>query len=108
MRIALVFGLGDRRILAQGNRTDGIVTEVRTCWWLKVNTKPVRSSALDGALFPHIIHFSYSAGGREHTGKRFLNYAIAPPVPGERIEIYYDGNDPRRYALQPQYANRLR
>ena len=33
--------------------TIGTVLSVAKQWWLKVNTKPVRMSALDGAAFPH-------------------------------------------------------
>ena len=35
-------------------KTIGTVISVKKQWWLKVNTKPVRMHALDGATFPHI------------------------------------------------------
>ena len=35
--------------------TIGTVLSVAKQWWLKVNTKPIRMGALDGATFPHII-----------------------------------------------------
>ena len=40
-------------------KTVGTVVSVKKQWWLKVNTKPVRMHALDGATFPHIIKVSY-------------------------------------------------
>ena len=35
--------------------TTGTVISVTKQWWLKVNRKPVRTHAMDGAAFPHII-----------------------------------------------------
>ena len=37
------------------NTTIGIVLCVKKQWWLKVNTKPIRKPALDGATFPQIV-----------------------------------------------------
>ena len=35
--------------------TMGTVISVTKQWWLKVNRKPVRAHAMDGAAFPHTI-----------------------------------------------------
>ena len=35
--------------------TTGTVISVPKQWWLKVNRKPVRNHAMDGAAFTHII-----------------------------------------------------
>lgn len=39
--------------------TKGTVMSDAKQWWLKVNRKPVRANALDGATFPHIIKVQY-------------------------------------------------
>ena len=57
-----MFGIGVMNAIA-GEQTEGVVSQVKTCWWLKVNTKPIRRNMFDGALFPHIIYFTYTVGG---------------------------------------------
>ena len=54
-----MFGIGVSDAIT-GGQTEGVITDVKTCWWLKVNTKPVRRNMFDGALFPHIWVFSVS------------------------------------------------
>ena len=40
------------------SKTVGTILSVKKQWWLKVNTKPIRKHALDGATFPHIVTLS--------------------------------------------------
>ena len=93
-----MFGIGVTNAIA-GEQAEGVVTEVKTCWWLKVNTKPVRRSAIDGALFPHIIHFTYSVGGQTYKGKRYVNWNKRCPVKDERITVHYERENPEKYAV---------
>ena len=44
----------------------GVVISVKKQWWLKVNTKPIRMHALDGAVFPHIIKVKYTVNDTEY------------------------------------------
>ena len=60
-----MFGIGVTNAIA-GGQTEGTVTEVKTCYWFKVNTKPVRTHAGDGAVYPHIIHFTYNVAGQTY------------------------------------------
>lgn len=93
-----MFGIGTANAIA-GGQTEGVVTEVKTCYWLKVNTKPVRRSAIDGALFPHIIHFTYGVGGQTYKGKRYVNWNKRCPVKDERITVHYEREKPEKYAV---------
>lgn len=93
-----MFGIGVTNAIA-GKQTEGKVTEVKTCWWLKVNTKPVRGNTFDGALFPHIIYFTYTAGGRKYQGKRYVNWNKRCPQKGEMLTVYYEKEDPSKYAV---------
>lgn len=93
-----MFGIGVTNAIA-GEHTEGVVTEVKTCWWLKVNTKPVRRNMFDGALFPHIIHFAYSVDGQTYKGKRYVNWNKRCPVKDERITVYYERESPEKYAV---------
>ena len=81
-------------------QTDGIVTRVKTCWWLKINTKPIRLSMFDGAVFPHIIHFAYTVDGLAYQGKRYISYKKKCPQVGEKVTVYYDGDHPRKYSVE--------
>ena len=93
-----MFGLGVSAAIA-GEQTEGQVTEVKTWWWLKVNTKSVRTSPLDGAQFPHIIYFSYNVDGKNYQGKRYVNWNKQCPVKGEKITVYYEKETPNNYAV---------
>ena len=94
-----ILGLDDKRILTSGYCADGKVTEIKVCRWLKVNTKPIRRSHLDGAKFPHIIHFTYCVNGAQYHGSRFINWNHRCPVKDEIITVYYDPEKPAKYAV---------
>ena len=100
MSILNAIGIGAQKTLSDGERAEGIVTKVDTCWWLKINTKPVRTGPLDGAVFPHVIHFTYSAAGKEYTGSRFINWKLKCPQTGEKITVYYDKIVNSKYAVE--------
>ena len=52
--------------------TTGTVISVATQWWLKINTKPVRLHALDGAIFPYIIKVRYTADGKDYFKRKWI------------------------------------
>lgn len=93
-----MFGIGVTDAIA-GEQTQGTVTKISTCWWLKVNTKPVRANAMDGAMFPHIIYFTYIVRGETYQGKRYVNWNKPCPVVGEKLTVYFEKNDPAKYAV---------
>jgi len=94
-----LLGIGDKKIIGSGREIAGVVTDVKKCWWIKVNTKAVRAHALDGALFPHIVYYRYSADGREYAGSRMISAFKEPPRRGETIRVFYDGENPSRSAV---------
>ena len=93
-----MFGIGAGNAFA-GGKTEGTVTEVRTCYWFRVNTKPVRRYSGDGAVYPHIIHFTYCVNEQTHTGKRYVNWNKQCPMKGEKITVYYEPDRPDKYAV---------
>lgn len=93
-----MFGIGVTNAIA-GGQTEGTVTEVKTCYWFKVNTKPVRRYSGDGAVYPHIIHFTYQVGGKILTGKRFVQWNKRCPVKDEKITVYYEKDAPEKFAV---------
>lgn len=93
-----MFGIGVIDAIA-GEQTKGTVTKVNTCWWLKVNTKAIRTAPMDGAKFPHIIRFTYTVHGETYQGKRYVNWNKRCPVVGEQLTVYFEKNDPAKYAV---------
>lgn len=93
-----MFGIGVTNAIA-GEQAEGVVTAVKTCWWLKVNTKPVRKNMFDGAVFPHIIHFTYTVNNHTYFGKRYVNWNKRCPEKGEKLTVYYEKENPAKYAV---------
>ena len=79
---------------------EGIITEVKPCYWFKVNTKSVRTHMGDGAVYPHIIHFTYQVDGQAYMGKRWIHWNKRPPTKGEKITVYYQDDAPQKFAVK--------
>ena len=99
MKLLRTFGLGEKALLASQCTVTGKVTEVKRCWWLKVNTKPVRMSGMDGAVFPNIICFTYEVGGSTSQGSRYVGLSPVYPREGAKLTVFYDERNPARYAV---------
>jgi len=74
----------------------GTVVSVSTQWWLKVNTKPVRMHAMDGATFPHIIKVQYKVGDTTYTKRKWIGASSRPPIEGESIRVRYHEDKPSK------------
>lgn len=99
MKILKIFGIGNQKIISEKNSVDGVVTSVKTCWWLKVNKKLIRMSSLDGAEFPHIISFIYNVDGTEYKGSRYISWTTRCPQSNEKITVFFDKSNPSQYAV---------
>ena len=99
MNLLCVFGIGSRKILAKNRMTAGIVTGVGiSC--LHVVKKPVRLYPNErNTMYSHYIHFTYTVDSIPHKGKLYVDLRYRCPQKGEQIEVYYDPDDPRRYAF---------
>lgn len=76
--------------------TMGTVIAVKKQWWLKVNTKPVRKGAFDGAIFPHVIKVKYTAEDKEYTKRKWIHAGNAVPHEGSTVKIIYSKNKPSK------------
>ena len=74
--------------------TTGTVLSVAKQWWLKVNTKPVRMGALDGATFPHIIKVQYVVDGKNYTKRKWIGAGKAIPAVESKLTVLYCSNKP--------------
>ena len=82
------------------NKTIGTIISVKKQWWLKVNTKPVRMHALDGATFPHIVTVKYTVDGNEIVKKKWLKSFVAPPSVNEQVAVIYRTDKPTKFRLE--------
>lgn len=76
--------------------TTGTVISVAKQWWLKVNRKPMRLHALDGATFPHIIKVEYTAGGKAYTKRKWINAGDLVPTVGSSVRVMYNSDKPSK------------
>ena len=74
--------------------TIGTVRSVAKQWWLKVNKKPVRMGALDGAAFPHIIKVEYVVDGNTYTKRKWIGAGKPVPAVGSELTVRYCADKP--------------
>lgn len=74
--------------------TMGTVISVAKQWWLKINTKPVRMHALDGAIFPYIIKVKYTVDGKDYTKRKWIGAGNPVPSVGSVVSVLYSENKP--------------
>lgn len=76
--------------------TKGAVIAIKKQWWLKVNTKPVRKHALDGAVFPHIIEVEYTVDGKVYRKRQWIKAGKPTPSVGSYMTVIFDENKPSK------------
>ena len=69
--------------------TKGKVIAVQKQWWLKINTKPVRTHALDGAIFPHVIKVQYCVNGKNYIKRKWIGANCHVPSVGSSVAVLY-------------------
>ena len=74
--------------------TMGTVISVAKQWWLKVNTKPVRTNAFDGAAFPHIVRVQYVADGNTYVKRKWIGAGKPVPSVGSSLVVLYRTDKP--------------
>ena len=74
--------------------TIGIVRSVAKQWWLKMNTKPMRMGALDGATFPHIMKVQYVVDGNTYTKRKWIGAGKPVPAVGSEVTVLYCADKP--------------
>ncbi len=77
-------------------KTKGTVISVTKQWWLKVNTKPIRKHALDGATFPHVIRVQYVVDGNTYFKRKWIGAGESVPEVGSSRTVLYAANKPQK------------
>ncbi len=98
MKLKNLLGIGREALLNGGTATAGTVVSVKKQYWLKVNTKSVRRSALDGAVFPAIVTVQYRVKDTTYTAKLWSSPRAAHPLEGSAVTVYYDPEQPQHCA----------
>lgn len=81
-------------------KTIGTVISVKKQWWLKVNTKPIRLHAFDGARFPHIITVKFVIDGQEYTKKKWVRALQECPPLNARVTVIYQEDQPAKWRVE--------
>lgn len=76
--------------------TMGTVISIAKQWWLKVNAKPVRMHALDGATFPHIIKVQYVVDQNTYTKRKWIGAGKPIPAMGSNLTVLYCTDNPSK------------
>lgn len=76
--------------------TMGTVISVTKQWWLKVNRKPVRAHAMDGAAFPHTINVKYTIDGKDYICRKWIGAGNNVPDKGTTIKVTYWEDKPSK------------
>ena len=76
--------------------TVGPVLSVAKQGWVKVNTKPIRMGALDGATFPHIIKVQYVVGENTYTKRKWIGAGKPVPAVGSKLTVLYCSDKPSK------------
>jgi len=76
--------------------TTAAVIAAKKQWWLKINTKPVRKHAFDGAIFPYIITVRYTVDGNTYTKRKWIPAGQPVPAVGSLVTVRYREEKPGR------------
>ena len=80
--------------------TEGTVVSVKRQWWLKINTKAVRTGPLDGAVFPYIAKVSYTVNGIEYVKRKWIGAGRPVPEVGSAVRVLYEEDAPAKAEVQ--------
>ncbi|MBQ8283700.1 MAG: sugar ABC transporter permease [Clostridia bacterium] len=78
----------------------GTVISVTKQWWLKINTKPVRAHALDGAIFPHVVKVRYTIDGKEYFKRKWIRAGKPTPKIGDVVTVAYREENPKKAVIK--------
>ena len=76
--------------------TRGKVTSVAKLWWFKVNQKPFRTHALDGAIFPSIITVQYTVDSKTYLKRKWISAGLLVPDLGSTVKVIYSEKNPKK------------
>ena len=76
--------------------TVGKIIKVKKLWWLKINKKPIRTTSLDGAIFPSSLQVKYSVNDNEYIGKKVVVWEDSETQIGSDVIVSYNEEKPQK------------
>ena len=76
--------------------TVGKIIKVKKLWWLKINKKPIRTTSLDGAIFPSSLQVKYSVNDNEYVGKKIVAWDDSFTQVGQDVIVSYKEDKPQK------------
>ena len=77
-----------------------LVMVASTIYRIKVNRKPVRAHAMDGAAFPHTIKVKYTIDGKEYICRKWIGAGNKIPDKGTTIKVTYCEDNPSKARIE--------
>ena len=87
--------LGGKQIMSN-EETIGKIIKVKKLWWLKINKKPIRTTSLDGAIFPSSLQVQYSVNDNEYVGKKIVAWDDSLTQVGQDVVVSYNEDKPQK------------
>ena len=87
--------LGGKQIMSN-EETIGKIIKVKKLWWLKINKKPIRTTSLDGAIFPSSLQVQYSVNDNEYVGKKIVVWDDSLTQVGQEVVVSYNEDKPQK------------
>ena len=87
--------LGGKQIMSN-EETIGKIIKVKKLWWLKINKKPIRTTSLDGAIFPSSLQVQYSVNDNEYIGKKIVAWDDSLTQVGQDVVVSYNEDKPQK------------
>ncbi len=87
--------LGGKQIMSN-EETIGKIIKVKKLWWLKINKKPIRTTSLDGAIFPSSLQVQYSVNDNEYIGKKIVAWDDSLTQVGQDVVVLYNEDKPQK------------
>lgn len=76
--------------------TVGKIIKVKKLWWLKINKKPIRTTSLDGTIFPLSLQVQYSVNDNEYIGKKIVVWDDSLTQVGQDVVVSYHEDKPQK------------
>ena len=87
--------LGGKQMMSN-EETIGKIIKVKKLWWLKINKKPIRTTSLDGAIFPSSLQVQYSVNDNEYVGKKIVAWDDSFTQVGQDVVVSYNEDKPQK------------
>lgn len=78
------------------NSVDGEIIKTHKLWWIKINSKPIRTSPLDGATFPYKIKVRYSVDNIVYEKSKFVYWKNEEINVGDKLIVIYNRKNPSK------------